>query len=79
MTLELQPRRHRDGSIDLDYYRSRAARLRQEAIVDLLGAVLGRAVGRISRVRQSGGRNDFWVQNLLSQRRWPGSHDSHVT
>jgi hypothetical protein len=79
MMLELQPRRHRDGSIDLDYYRNRAARLRQRAIVELFGVLLERAVGTIGRVRQFGNRSDVWVQNLLSHRRLPSSHNSRVT
>ena len=78
MTLDLQPCRNRDGSIDLDFYKTRAARLRQEAIAELMGAVFERAVDWIGRVRHSINRSRFWARNGASHRIPPSAHDSRA-
>jgi hypothetical protein len=63
MTLDLQPHRNRDGSIDLDFYKARAARLREEAIAELMGAVSERAVDWIGRVQNSINWSRSWVRD----------------
>jgi len=78
MTLDLQPYRNRDGSIDLDYYKARAARLRREAIAELTGAVFESAVDWIGRVRHSVNWSGFRVHNVSSHRRRPSAPDSHA-
>jgi hypothetical protein len=78
MTLDLQPFRNRDGSIDLDFYKARAACLRQEAMAELTGAVFERAVDWIGRVRHSINRSRFWVRNVSSHRSRLSAHDSRT-
>jgi hypothetical protein len=78
MTLDLQPFRNRDGSIDLDFYKARAARLRQEAIAELMGDVFERAVDWIGRVRHSINWSRFWARNDSSHRSRPSAHDSRA-
>jgi hypothetical protein len=78
MTLDLQPFRNRDGSIDLDFYKARAARLRQEAIAELMGDVFERAVDWIGRVRHSINRSRSWARNGSSHRSRPSAHDSRA-
>jgi hypothetical protein len=78
MTLDLKPHRNRDGSIDLDFYKHRAARLRQQAIAELVGALFARVVDWIGRTRQSGNRSGLWLRNVSSRRRRSSTHNSRV-
>jgi hypothetical protein len=47
-----EPRRRRDGSIDYDFYRARARRLREECVAELMRAMPGHAVRALTGFAQ---------------------------
>jgi len=72
MTCDFEPRRSRDGSIDLAYYKARAERFRQEALIELMGYVFRPVIDWRSGLRHSCNQPGAWVHKASSQEKRRG-------
>jgi len=67
MTCDFEPRRTGDGSIDLAFYKARAERFRQEALIALMGSLFGPVIHWRGRLRHSRNEPGSWVHRASSQ------------
>ena len=76
MTCDFESRRNGDGSIDLAYYKARAERFRQEALIELMGYLLRPVIDLRSCLRHSCNQPGAWVHKASSREKRRGAQQN---